>query len=57
MKNDTGSNQNDNKEETSPKNILKDLDKKDLEDMQHIFIQNDDEILDVPLMINKVHID
>ena len=35
--------------------INEDLDKKDLEDMKHIFIQDDDEILDIPSMINKVH--
>jgi hypothetical protein len=36
-------------------NILEDLDKQDLEDMKQIFIQDDNEVLDVPSMINKVY--
>ena len=35
--------------------ILEDLDKQDLEDMKQIFTQDDNEVLDIPSMINKVH--
>jgi len=35
--------------------ILVDLDKQDLEDMKQIFTQNDNEVLDIPSMINKIH--
>jgi len=38
------------------KDILEDLDKQDLKDMKKIFTQDDDdEVLDIPSMINKVH--
>ena len=33
------------------------LSKQDLEDMKHIFTQDDNEILDIPSMINRVHVD
>jgi len=35
--------------------IDEELSKQDLEDMQHIFTQDDNETLDIPSMINKVH--
>ena len=37
--------------------ILEDLDKQDLEDMKKIFTQDDNEVLDIPSMINKVHVE
>jgi len=39
----------------APVATLEELTKKDLEDMKHIFTQDDNEKLDIPSMINKVH--
>ena len=36
-------------------NLEEDLSKEDLEDMKNIFTQDDNEILDIPSMINIVH--